>query len=215
MTSETRDLLALPVADFLDQLAAELPTPGGGAAAALAGALAAGLTSMVARYTLGRERFAHVADRVAALLHRSETLRAALAHGADADAAAYAALAAAYRLPRADDAQRAVRQAAIARAARTAADVPLDLAARCVELLALAEELAAIGNPQLISDVGATAVLAESTVEALLLNAEVNLPSVGDATFAADVAERAAAYRAQAAVHRSATLARVRAALET
>lgn len=213
MSSETRDLLALPVGDLLDQLAAEVPTPGGGAAAALAGALAAGLTSMVARYTLGRERFAHVADRVRALLARSEALREMLAQGANADAAAYAALAAAYRLPRADAAQRAARQAAIAQAARRAAEVPLDLAARCAELLALAEELAAVGNPQLISDVGAAAALAEGAVQALLLNAEVNLPSVGDAAFAAAVAERAAAYRAQAAAHHAATRERIRAAL--
>ncbi|MBI2322086.1 MAG: cyclodeaminase/cyclohydrolase family protein, partial [Chloroflexi bacterium] len=138
----------------------------------------------------------------------------ALAHGANADAAAYAALAAACRLPRADDTQRAARQAAIARAARTAAEVPLDLTARCVELLALAEELAAVGNPQLISDAGAAAALAGGALEALLLNAEVNLRSAGDAAFAADVVERATTYRAQATAHRAATLVRVRAALE-
>jgi formiminotetrahydrofolate cyclodeaminase len=213
MTDRTTDLLALSAAAFLDRLAAETPTPGGGAAAALAGALAAGLTSMVARYTLGRERFAAVAKPVSDLLARSEAIRAALMAGVEADAAAYAALAAAYKMPRGSDEERAARQAAIAQAARTAAEVPLDLAAQCVALLALAEQLAEIGNPQLVSDVGAATTLANGALHALLFNAEVNLPSVRDAVFAASVRERAAAYRAQAAAHRAATLERVRATM--
>ena len=173
----------MSVAELLAALAAATPAPGGGSAAALAAAMSAALVAMVAGLTVGRPRYAAVAAEMAEIQQRAETLRQTLAAAADADAAAYLAVMAAYRLPRENAAQQAERAAAIQAALRHAAEVPLAVAGHCSEILGLAGRVAARGNPNAASDAAVAALLAHAGLQAAVRNVRINLNGIGDRTF--------------------------------
>ena len=175
---EDQPLTELSVAEFLDRLASGAPTPGGGSAAALAGALAAALGSMVCNLTLGREEFARVADEIRRLLDEAEAARAALEFGIEADAVAYGKVAAAYKLPRGAEPQRQSRLAAIRKASLGAAREPLEVTRVCARVLDLHSRLAEIANPRVLSDVVVGAFLARAALRAAAANVEVNLPAL-------------------------------------
>jgi glutamate formiminotransferase/formiminotetrahydrofolate cyclodeaminase len=202
------------VVPFLEALASAAPTPGGGAAAALTGALAAALGEMVANLTIGREKFAAVEERMQALLteltHARRQLTAAMAE----DAAAFAAYMAARRLPRATPAERQARAAAIQAATRAAAQAPLAVARQCLALLPLCAEAAEYGNPNVASDAGVAAILAEAAVRAAGLNVRVNLPGLADAAQRQALAAELETIEAAAAPQAAAVVARVRAIIE-
>ncbi len=174
------ELSRLPVDELLDRLASGDPTPGGGAAAALAGALAASLVCMACHLTLGRERFADVESQVREILGRAEALRARLTEGVTADAAAYAAVIAARGLPKADQAEQTRRREAIERATRKAASVPLGVGESCASLLDLCESAVRTTNPHTLSDVAVAALLAGAGVQGAVANVEVNLAAIRD-----------------------------------
>ena len=156
---------------WLEDLAAGTPVPGGGSAAALAGALAAALVAMVARLTVGRKAYAAVERRAADVLAEADTLRAALRRLVDDDAAAYAQVGAALRMPKHD----AARGRAIDAALLGAAQPPLEVARRAARLVALADEIAAIGNKNARSDAKVAAALARAAVAGAIENVRVNV----------------------------------------
>src|ERR687896_2503799 len=106
------------VREFLDGLASKEPTPGGGSAAALAGALGAGLVSMVCQFTVGREKYAEVEEDMQRVLARSEELRAELQAAVDADIAAYGSYSRASGMPRESDDEKRARDEALQGALR-------------------------------------------------------------------------------------------------
>ena len=173
-----------PLADFLQRLASVEPTPGGGSAAALAGALAAALVSMVCRLTLGKEKFAAVAAEMRRTLERAEALRRRLTSAVDEDAQAYEMVLAAYRMPRSDEGDKQARSAAIQAALREAIRVPLNVARDCAQLLDMARFVAEQGNPNAASDAHVAALLAEAGLRGAIHNVRVNLPGIKDTTFA-------------------------------
>ncbi|MGH3831702.1 MAG: cyclodeaminase/cyclohydrolase family protein [Pseudonocardiaceae bacterium] len=162
------------IGDFLDQLAARVPAPGGGAAAALSAAQAAALLSMVARYSTG-EKYAEHAEIVAAVLAESEAARARAVRLAGDDATAFAVVSDAYRLPTATPAEKVVRTAAIQRALRGAAQPPAATITMATRLVELAETLLPVGNSNVISDVAVAAELASAAASCARLNVEINL----------------------------------------
>ena len=198
---------------YLDALAAEEPVPGGGGAAALAGALAAALLSMVARFTLGRDRYRESWPQIEPLLTESERLRQELLQAADDDARAYGAVAAAQRLPRDTAEQRRARRAALQAALRAATTVPLETAKMARRALDLAPTAARYGNPYLISDAGVAAALAEATVQSAALNVRVNLAAIRDADFVAATETELGRLLADAQQARAGVLAQVHDAL--
>jgi formiminotetrahydrofolate cyclodeaminase len=165
---------------YSDALASGNPTPGGGSAAALVGALGAALNSMVANFTVGREKFAAVDAQVRDLLAESERLRAHLERLAQADTEAYAQVSAAYKMPRDTDDEKTARQAAIQEALKAAAQVPMQAVRACHRVLEIANELLTTGNPNLITDVGVAARFALAALECATLNAEINLIHIKD-----------------------------------
>ena len=177
-------VLDLAVHDFSAQLAAKQPTPGGGSAAALVGALGAGLVSMVCRYTVGRERYADVEEAVQRVLVRAEELRVELERAVEADVAAYGSYSRAQSMPRETDAEQGARNAALQTALRESTSVPLGVAERCTELLELAVEAAEIGNPFLISDAAVGAELAAAARASAELNVRLNVGGLEDEAFA-------------------------------
>src|SRR5213593_1928911 len=145
---------------WLEELAGGAPVPGGGSAAALAGALAAALVAMVARLTTGRKAYAGVQGRVAAILAEAEALRATLRRLVDEDAEAYARVSAAYRRPREDPGRtRAVDEALVG-----AAQTPLATARGAVRLIALAREIERLGNKNARSDAKVGEALARAAL---------------------------------------------------
>ena len=168
------------LAHYLDALASDASIPGGGGAAALAGALAAALLSMVARFTLGRARYRESWPHIKPLLAESERLRKTLLQAADDDARAYGEVAAAMRLPRATGSQRRERRAALQAALRGATAVPLATAQAARRSLDLAATAAEYGNPNLVSDAGVAAALAEAALQSAALNVRINLAYTRD-----------------------------------
>lgn len=194
---------------FLDALASDAPAPGGGAAAALAGALAAACAEMVGRFTVGRPRFAAVEERTRAAVERLAALRAELLAQMIADERAFAAVSAAYKLPKAADDERAARQAAIHAALIAAMAPPLAVMHRCCDVLEVADVLAATGNPSVVSDAACAAILGEAAVRAAALNVRANTVLLGDLPAATDAEHETSSLEARAAALRDQTLAAV------
>ena len=174
------------IAGFLAQLAARVPAPGGGATAALHAAQAAALLAMVARYSDGAKYDAALMGRVVA---SADALRDEALGLAEADAAAFGAVGAAYQLPRSDEG----RSSAIASALAGAARPPADVVRLALRLIPLAEELLAGGNRNVITDVGAAAEATRAAAVTARLNIEVNLRGITDATLRDELAETAGA----------------------
>jgi glutamate formiminotransferase/formiminotetrahydrofolate cyclodeaminase len=169
------------VPDFTESVAAAAPTPGGGSVAAVAGALAAALATMVARLTLGKAKYAEHEPAMRDVEERGEALRRELLELADEDTRAYDNFVKARRLSQRTPEEVETRARAMEEAAREAAQVPLRTAEACVRALEIAREVAAHGNPNAVSDAGVAAWLARSGVEGGVLNVRINLGSVPEA----------------------------------
>src|SRR5690349_2975774 len=140
------------VTDLLDAFAAATPTPGGGSAAALAGAMAASLLEMVASMPKTRNNTPEDRTALDAALPAIKSLRASLTRLVDSDSASYDAVVAAYRLPKVTDEEKAARKAAVREAMRGATEVPLETARAAFALIPLARTIAEHGNPNAKSD---------------------------------------------------------------
>jgi formiminotetrahydrofolate cyclodeaminase len=199
-------------ADLLTAFASDAPTPGGGSAAALAGAMGAALAEMVASLTLSKEKYAtsHEAVRpIAGLARRTRQELQRLAHE---DSEAYDGVMAARRLPKDTPDQERVRTRKMSEANRLAAEVPMRTARSAARLLGAMPELAKKGNPNAASDAGAAALLLEAATHAALLNVAINLGGIEDAVFAADLKAESQRLSEEAVRIRERALSTVRAA---
>jgi formiminotetrahydrofolate cyclodeaminase len=165
------------LAQYLTDLAAKVPAPGGGAVAALHAAQGAALIAMVARYTTRAKDADHrpVIDRIIEAADAACGRALALA---DADAGAFTAVGKAYKLPKSTPEEAAERTEAIAAALIEAARVPAAVVAEADEILSLAAELLPIGNPNVVTDIGAAADAARAAATSSQLNIEINVASL-------------------------------------
>lgn len=200
----------ISVAEFLQRAAAGTATPGGGAAAALGGALGAAMVAMAARLTLGRPKYKDVQARAGELASAADAALRALVDLAEADSQAYDAVTAAMRLPRDDERERAARTAALQAALMEATRVPAAIAQRCAEVLTLAQAAAEIVNTNALGDLATGACLAEGALRASALTVELNLASITNAAFTPAMAAELASRTAGAADRLDAILATVR-----
>lgn len=184
------DLREQSIGRFLDELASGSATPGGGAAAGLAGAMGAALMSMVANLTIGRKKYAEYEEEMRRLQARADEIRREMTNLAEQDAAVFDAVMAAYKLPKETEEQRATRDAAIQRALHDATQIPLKTMEQAAEIYELAVPLAEKGNTTAISDVGAGLLMAEAALQAALLNVKINLGLITDEAFAESVRAR-------------------------
>lgn len=176
-----------PVGTFLDMLASSAPTPGGGSVAALSGAMAAGLVSMVCALSKGKKQFADDAEEIERIHAQAEALRGDLQTLAQQDVAIFSRLSAAYKLPRTTEADAASRQAAIQTVTRQAAEVPLRVARTVADLLPLCTALAPRCSRMIVSDIGVAAVLVRATLQSAILNVEINLAGLEDQRYVREV----------------------------
>jgi formiminotetrahydrofolate cyclodeaminase len=177
------------IAAFLEQLAARIPAPGGGATAALHAAQAAALLAMVARYSNGPKYDAGLMNRV---VTEADELREDALALAEADANAFAAVAEAYRLPRATEQETTARSAAISSATAGAARPPADVVRTALLLVSLAEDLLPAGNRNVITDVAAAAEAARAAAVTARLIIEINLKGITDPVLAEEFGTAAA-----------------------
>ena len=167
-------------ATFLDELAAATAAPGGGSAAAYAGAMSAALVAMVARLTVGRKKYAAVEAQMNEILNQAERLRRDLTALVEEDSAAFEGVMAAFKLPKEAPKQQEERLAAIESATLTAAWVPLTTAQMALSAMALAERCAALGNTNAISDAAAAVAIGHAALTSAGINVRTNVSSLSD-----------------------------------
>jgi glutamate formiminotransferase/formiminotetrahydrofolate cyclodeaminase len=165
---------------FIDAVAAKSATPGGGAVAALAGALAAALTAMVGRLTVGKRRYTDVVEEISEIVVEAERLRVGLTAQVDEDIVAFQAVMAAYKLPQATEEEKSQRQAAIQEALVRAAEVPLATAQDALDAMELALTVARLGNVHAVADAATAAWMAMAAIQGAALNVRTNAVSLGD-----------------------------------
>ena len=159
---------------FTDELASAAPTPGGGGASAYAGALAAALASMVCNLTAGKPAFADVDDELRHILNRVDSCREELLALIDGDAAAFAEISKTWKMPKETDEQKAERNAATQKALVSACEVPLRIMRTCAKIIELNGFLVKNCSKLVLSDVGASAILAKGALQAAALNVYIN-----------------------------------------
>jgi methenyltetrahydrofolate cyclohydrolase len=174
----------LTVRGFLDALGSDRPTPGGGTGAAVAGAMGASLVRMLAALTVGRPKYAAQEPLMKAIVDGAGEVRDRLLALADADARAYDRVSAAYRMPKATDAEQAARKAAIQEALKGAVDVPIRIMEECLEAIGLAKNAVMNGNANALSDGAAGAELCRAALTVASYNVRINLVSIADPAFA-------------------------------
>lgn len=173
-------LMDLSCSEFARVLAAKEPVPGGGGAAALVGALAAALCSMVGNFTVGKKTYAEVENDIQRMLGEAERIRERFLELSEEDAQAFVPLSRAYALPKEDP----ERDAILEEATKAACKAPFEMMQECARVIDLLEEMGQKGSKMLLSDVVCGAVLARSALEAASMNVFVNTKSLQDRDYA-------------------------------
>jgi glutamate formiminotransferase len=174
------------VEPFIEQLAAARATPGGGSAAAASAAMAAALANMVASMSRGKKAYVQYEPQLSQAVSRLAQLREELKASIDADAEAFQAVMAAYKTSK----EGADGAGLIDSALKQATGIPLQVAERAREVLGIAESLRPITSPNMSSDLTTAAALARASVEGALANVQINVESLKDADFVAQVRQR-------------------------
>jgi len=172
-----------PIQIFLNELASKSPTPGGGSAAAILGAMGAALVSMVCNLTIGKKKYEAVDEDMQAVLLKAETLREHLTSMIATDVDVFNQVMAAYGLPKNTDEEKTHRNASIQSALKAATDVPLSCARACMEVISLSREVAEKGNLNLVSDAGVAVLAAQAALKSAALNVYINIGGIEDKAF--------------------------------
>ena len=180
-------LTAASVSDLLAAFRSSEPTPGGGSASALAGAVGASLLAMVASLPKPRAATDDDIGRLADAGARCTALAIQLEALIDEDSAAYDLVVGAFRMPKSTDEERAARSVGIQRALTAATEAPLEVMRRCAEALGAAPVVAELGNPNASSDVQVAVGLLSAGLHGAHQNVEINLKSLKDADYVARV----------------------------
>jgi formiminotetrahydrofolate cyclodeaminase len=181
-------LAELSTTDFIKEIAGDSPAPGGGSAAAFAGALSAALCAMVSRLTLGKEQYRDAWERMARAKDQADSFAKDLLVLMDQDTLAYQEVVAALRLPKETEQQRTARREAVQKATREAASVPLEtlrVVTSLVEAIGTAVEM---GNPNCITDAGTAVQLARAAAHGAAYNVRINLGGIDDEIFVVECA---------------------------
>ena len=175
---------------FVDEVASSSPAPGGGSVAAASGMLAAALVGMVGRLTVGKAKYAEVQPKMESIISRADRLRTQMGKLIQQDADAFNAIMTARKKPKDTDEEKQARQTAITAATKVACQVPLEVAARALEVLQLAREVIEFGNVNSVTDGGVGARMAHTAVHSAGWNVRINLGGLEDEAFVADMRQK-------------------------
>jgi formiminotetrahydrofolate cyclodeaminase len=170
--------------EFLDRLASKDPTPGGGSAAAIMGAMGAALVSMVCNVSFGKKGCEAAEPELRELCTQSEALRQRLTGRVAEDVSAFGELMGAYKLSKETDAEKQLRSIAIQASLRRATEVPLACARDCAEVIRLSRRAGELGYLGVISDAGVGVSAAHAAARSAALNVYINAPALKDRAFA-------------------------------
>ncbi|MHB1042168.1 MAG: cyclodeaminase/cyclohydrolase family protein [Eubacteriales bacterium] len=166
--------------DVIAVAASNEPTPGGGSVSAMVACFGVAMTAMVCNLTVGKEKFRDVEPQVQEILDTAKGLLKKLEELVDADMVDFNSFMATFRMPKNTDEEKAARNAAMQKALKSATDTPMDIARVCLKALEITDKLAPIGNKMAISDAGVAAVVAEASLNGVLLSADINIPMIKD-----------------------------------
>ena len=187
----------LTLTEYLAKTASGEATPGGGSIAALCAAAAAGLTEMVANLTIGRKAYQPVEAEMKALAEKVSEKRQKFIQAIDDDPQAYNQVMAAYRLPKSTEAEVKLRNQAIQEGLKNAARVPMGVAEKAFEIMEIAENAIQKGNKNAVTDGLVAAMAARTAALAALYNVKINLDSITDSAFVAELSEKTATLEIQ------------------
>ena len=174
----------MQLTDFVQTLASDSPAPGGGSAAALFGAMGAGLASMVACLTQGRKKYEQFAQFAAMVEINAKALEARLLDVMDRDTEAFTAVSAAFAMPKDTEEQKAERSAAIQAGRKACTETPLECMELCAEAIDLSFRFLSTGyNQSSASDLGVAFLALKSAMQGAWLNVLINLSSIKDPAF--------------------------------
>ena len=177
------DIHEARVTEYLSALASSSPAPGGGSSAALSGAMAASLVSMVANLTDGKEKYSAHQTLITETLAKSAGLLAELTECVNKDMRAFDGVMAAFRMPKDSEGQKAERSRAVQEAYKVAAGAPVETANKCLDVMRLAEGLLFRSNVTVSSDLSAAALEARAGILIALENVNVNLSAIRDSEY--------------------------------
>lgn len=188
---EGQSLIKLNLREFANELSSDSPAPGGGSTAALCGALAASLASMVANLTIGKKDYQDVQDKVKEIAVKAQEFKDEFLNAVDLDSQAFNNLMTAYRMKKNTDEQKLEREKAVEEASKQATLVPMNVLERSIEALELAKEVALHGNKNSISDAGVAGLAAQAAAEGAYYNVRINLPNIQDEKFKSNTRKKA------------------------
>lgn len=186
------------IGSWLDELGSGSPTPGGGAAAGVAAATGAALIAMVGHLTIGKEGFEDLDARMREMVETADAEHGAFLGLADEDAEAFESVMASFRLPKETDEEKSSRTLKIQEAYEGAAAVPLQLATRSVQLMELAEDATAMGNPHAASDGYSAGTLLHTAALSAIANVRINASALKDQAKGQGLADECDALRERA-----------------
>jgi methenyltetrahydrofolate cyclohydrolase len=169
---------------FLDDLASRKPTPSGGSAAAVMGAMGAALVSMVCNLTIGKMQYRDFEEELKSVLTKAEALRRDLTKMIEEDVQAFDEVMRAYGMPRLTKDETTTRAEAIQTALKTATLVPMRCCRACREVITIGSVVAEKGNRNVVSDAGVAALAAYAGLRSAALNVFSNARAIMDRTFA-------------------------------
>jgi methenyltetrahydrofolate cyclohydrolase len=185
-TPDNKLLADLTVSQIMAGFANSQPTPGGGSAAALAGAMSSSLTAMVGRLTAKKKGFEAVTEAMYALAVQADALTIDFTTQIDKDAEAYDRVTAAFKLPSQNDEDKLIRRRSIQAAMKQAANTPMHVAKQASAALGLALTALRDGNPNTSTDAAVAVLLAATALEGASLNIAINLDSIKDQAYVAE-----------------------------
>jgi len=181
------NFLELSVEEFTHRLSSKDPTPGGGGAAAHAGALGAALGGMVANLTIGKPKYMDVEDEILSLKVAAYRIQKELLLLIERDAEVFSPLAGAYRMASETESEKAEKERVMQACLKQATLVPLEIMEKCAETLPILKKLAAKGSALAVSDAGCGAILSKAAIQAAWLNVCINTRLIKDEKFAAEI----------------------------
>jgi len=178
--------------DFLADLKSDSPAPGGGSAAALAGAIGAALGIMVGNLTISSDKYAEAHEQTSQLIEQLEKKLTSLERYVDEDTQAFTQVMQAYKLPKSTEKEKTLRSQTIQQAMQSASQLPMKVAAICMEVLEMSGRMLEIGNVNAASDAAVAGRMAHAAMWSAIYNVKINLGSIKDQNFVADMTKQVA-----------------------
>lgn len=202
-------LVNLSVKDFLAKTAGSEPVPGGGSIAALNAAIASALTEMVANLTIGKKKYEDKEGLMRKIVAITENYRASFMKDIDADSEAYNNVFAAFKLPKETDEEKIERNNQIQEATKIAAEIPMEVARKAVDIMDVIVQVADQGNQNAITDACVAIMTARTAAISAILNVKINLSSIKDIEYVALMTQEANYLESEAIMKEQELLSRV------